>query len=68
MFGDMRDPSHFSEHFMIEFWDEHLRQHERITKANLKIEQNVHDFHVMSDPPVVTHFQAERSTKHSIKS
>lgn len=67
VFRDMEDPTQLTEHFMVESWTEHLRQHERITKADLKIEQKVRAFHALPDPPRVTHFLAERHPDRKIK-
>jgi quinol monooxygenase YgiN len=60
VFRDLEDPSRVIESFMVESWAEHLRQHERITKSDLEIEEKVRAFHTLPDPPMISHFLAER--------
>jgi predicted MFS family arabinose efflux permease/quinol monooxygenase YgiN len=60
VFRDIKDPSRIIESFMVESWEEHLRQHERITKADVEIEQKVRAFHTLPEPPVVSHLIAEK--------
>ena len=45
-----------------------MRQHERLTDADLKILNKVHSFHIGDKPPIVTHYVAEPfpNTKYSI--
>ncbi len=56
LFRDVANPSRYVETFVAESWVEHLRQHERITKDDLEIENRVKTFHVGKTDPVVDHF------------
>ncbi|MDX1972316.1 MAG: MFS transporter [Candidatus Sumerlaeia bacterium] len=46
----------FVESFELESWAEHIRQHERVTKADAQIEKVVDSFHRGESDPVVRHF------------
>jgi predicted MFS family arabinose efflux permease len=55
--GVYEDPAHpgrFIETFLTDSWLEHLRQHERVTKADRKLEDSVQRFQV-GDGPKTTH-------------
>jgi MFS family permease len=54
-FQDLAKPGRFLETFVAETWLEHLRQHERLTKADRAIEKRVLAFHRGDLPPAVTH-------------
>jgi quinol monooxygenase YgiN len=56
---DSADPERYLEIFVTESWGEHLRQHERITAEDRKVEQRVQAFHVGAQPPKTTHLIAE---------
>jgi quinol monooxygenase YgiN len=56
---DSADPERYLEIFVTESWGEHLRQHERITADDSKVEQRVQAFHVGTRPPKITHLIAE---------
>ncbi|MDE1766122.1 MAG: MFS transporter [Thaumarchaeota archaeon] len=56
LFRDIANPSRYVETFVAESWAEHLRQHERITKADMDIENRAKTFHVGKTDPVVDHF------------
>ena len=60
---DSADPERYLEVFVTESWGEHLRQHERITAEDRKVEQRVQAFHVGSQPPKTTHLIAEELPK-----
>ncbi|GFE68155.1 MFS transporter [Chroococcus sp. FPU101] len=45
VFQDITDASRFVETFVVESWLEHLRQHERFTKSDRLIQQQVRAFH-----------------------
>jgi hypothetical protein len=49
VFGDVAEPGHFLETFLVELWLKHLRQHERVTKVDRLIENKVH--HLLRSPP-----------------
>ena len=60
---DSADPERYLEVFVTESWGEHLRQHERITAEDRKVEQRVQAFHVGAQPPLTTHLIAEELPK-----
>jgi MFS family permease len=60
---DSADPDRYLEVFVTESWGEHLRQHERITAEDRKVEQRVQAFHVGAHPPKTTHLIAEELPK-----
>ena len=43
---------------MLESWLDHLRQHERVTEADRRLQAQVHAFHRGDAPPKVTHLIA----------
>lgn len=55
LFVDLEDATLHRETFLVGSWAEHLRQHERATMEDQRIEQAVLDFHTMEEPPVVRH-------------
>jgi len=60
LFQDTADDGRFVETFLLESWTEHLRQHQRVTKADHKLEQKVRQH--LRGPPEVTHYiAADRS-------
>ncbi len=63
LFHDIENPRRYVETFTSESWTEHLRQHERITKADLAIEQYAISFHIGKDPPRVSHLISENTSK-----
>ncbi len=58
LFRDTSERSRYIEYFMIESWVEHLRQHERMTVADLAVEADAKSFHVGPEAIVVTHWVA----------
>jgi MFS family permease len=54
VFEDTSRRGRFVETFLVESWLEHLRQHERVTKADHATEERVHSF--LSSEPTTTHF------------
>ena len=54
-FVDLDDPAIYRETFLVGSWAEHLRQHERATKEDHRIEQAVLAFHQGPERPVVRH-------------
>lgn len=56
VFEDVALPGRFVEMFMLESWLEHLRQHQRVTKADRMIEEDVGN--LLTAPPIVTHLVA----------
>src|SRR5438309_11018264 len=67
LFHDIENQSRYVEMFTSESWTEHLRQHERITKADLAIEQHAISFHIGKDPPRVSHLIGENTSKQNHK-
>jgi MFS family permease len=53
IFEDTAEVGRFLETFLVESWAEHLRQHERVTKADRLIQKRVR--HFLRSEPVVTH-------------
>ncbi|HEV8538988.1 MAG TPA: MFS transporter [Bacteroidota bacterium] len=56
IFRDVADPKRYVEHFVVESWVEHMRQHERVTVADKAFEERVHAFHRGPGTPKVEHF------------
>lgn len=52
------EPERVIEWFMVESWAEHLRQHERVSKADADLQAQALRFHVGPGRPVVHHFIA----------
>jgi len=67
LFHDIENPSRYVMMFTSESWTEHLRQHERITKADLAIEQHAISFHIGKDPPRISHLISEDTSKQNHK-
>ncbi|HYL66847.1 MAG TPA: MFS transporter [Nitrosopumilaceae archaeon] len=67
LFHDVENPSRYVMMFTSESWTEHLRQHERITKADRAIEQHAISFHIGKDPPRVSHLISENISKQNHK-
>ena len=53
VFEDTAERGRFVETFLVESWIEHLRQHERVTKADHAAEERVHSFLITE--PKTTH-------------
>ncbi len=60
VFEDTAVVGRFLETFLVESWVEHLRQHERVTKADRFIQKRVHQF--LRSEPVVTHLISVETT------
>ena len=58
LYRDIGDPSVFIETFFVNSWIEHLRQHERITIEDKKIQDKVNSFNKEGNPPMVSHLIA----------
>jgi MFS family permease len=57
VFEDAADMDHWIETFLVDSWLEHLRQHERVTKADRAREDAVRRFQAAGEPKI-THFIA----------
>jgi hypothetical protein len=55
LFEDPAQEGRFVETFLTDSWLEHLRSHERVTKADRILEQIVWRFQVDGKPPKTTH-------------
>ena len=60
-FADTADPGRHVEVFIAENWLDHLRQHERITRADRALEEELSSYQVNDKAPVVTHLVSARS-------
>ena len=58
VFADAAKPERFVETFMIASWIEHLRQHDRVTREGMEVQERVNAFHAGSGPPLVSHLIA----------
>ena len=59
IFEDAAEPGRLVETFLVESWIEHLRQHDRVTKADRMIQARLRPF--LQSEPMVTHLiSAER--------
>ncbi len=58
MFQDLADGTRFFETFLVESWEEHLRQHARVTMGDRDVETRARAFHVGPNPPIVSHLIA----------
>ncbi|MDR3781837.1 MAG: MFS transporter [Candidatus Nitrosotalea sp.] len=67
LFHDVENPSRYVMMFTSESWTDHLRQHERMTKADLAIEQHAISFHIGKDPPRISHLISEDMSKENQK-
>ncbi len=67
LFHDVENPSRYVMMFTSQSWTEHLRQHERTTKADLAIEEHARSFHIGKDPPRISHFISEDTSKQNHK-
>jgi MFS family permease len=52
---DLADPDRFVESFHVRSWQEHLRQHERLTQADLSLENEIRELGAGGGQPPVTH-------------
>lgn len=55
VFRDAERPEVFVETFLVESWEEHLRQHARVSNADLAMETRVKSLHRGAAPPRVRH-------------
>ena len=56
IFRDSTDPSRYLETFVVDSWAEYLRQRERLTVADLAVQESVRGFHTGEGPPRVFRF------------
>ena len=60
VYEDTSTPGTYIETFYLESWIEHLRQHERVTKADKEVENKVHQYHQGENRPLAKHFLAPK--------
>jgi len=58
LFQDLALPTRWVEASMVESWNEHLRQHARVTHDDLEIEERAYSFHRGEGPPLASHLIA----------
>jgi MFS family permease len=58
LYEDPEQPDELLEVFMVDSWAEHLRQHERGTRAEIGLRERVRALHRGDEPPAVTHLLA----------
>ena len=69
IFRDLENPERYLETFLVDSWAEHLRQHERSTRADRAVTERVRNF--TSGEPIVHHLlyatanSVEQITEHS---
>jgi MFS family permease len=63
LYEDAEHRGRMLETFYLESWAEHLRQHERVTKADRELQQAIRQ--LTQDEPLVTHFSSARTDKSS---
>lgn len=61
IYRDTEVPNRFVEAFLVHSWAEHLRQHERQTKADRELEQHVYSY--VAGDPTVRHLLSANSTE-----
>jgi MFS family permease len=55
LFQDAALPQRWLETMLVSSWNEHLRQHARVTQGDREVEQRAHAFHRGEGAPVVSH-------------
>jgi hypothetical protein len=55
LYADLERPGVYLETFVVDSWSEHLRQHERLTVADLELTRLARSFHRAERPPEVRH-------------
>jgi hypothetical protein len=56
IFENVAMPGCYIEIFQDASWVDHLRQHERVTREDQRVQEIVHQFHIGSAPPRVSHY------------
>jgi MFS family permease len=55
VYADLEEPGRYLETFVVDSWSEHLRQHDRLTVADLELTELAGSFHRGDGPPQVRH-------------
>lgn len=58
LYEDLEDPGRYLETFAVDSWREHLRQHDRMTVADLEVERRAKSFHSGPGEPEARHMLA----------
>jgi hypothetical protein len=61
VFEDAAQPGRFVEMFLLPSWDDHLRQHARVSRADAALQREVHRFHRGAAAPKAEHWIGQRS-------
>jgi MFS family permease len=59
LFHDTSDAGRYVESYLSDSWAEHLREHNRVTRADKEVEDAVIAFHTGDSPPKISHLIAE---------
>jgi quinol monooxygenase YgiN len=62
LFHDSEDPTRFIECFMDESWEEHLRQHERVSVSDREIQRRAKQYLVQGATTASSHWLADRES------
>jgi predicted MFS family arabinose efflux permease len=62
LYADLERPGSYVETFAVDSWSEHLRQHGRLTVADLELTKLTKSFHRGEQPPVVRHMLWAQAT------
>jgi hypothetical protein len=62
LYADLERPGCYLETFVVDSWSEHLRQHDRLTVADLELTKLAKSFHRGDEPPKVRHLLWGRAT------
>jgi MFS family permease len=63
LFQDAADPSRWVETMLVESWNEHLRQHGRVSLDSAALEMTANSFHIGPEPPRVSHLIAAQARR-----
>jgi hypothetical protein len=61
IFEDTAHPGRMLETFYVDSWDEHLRQHQRVTRTDQLVEDDLRKY--LHASPKITHYLAARATQ-----
>jgi MFS family permease len=63
LYEDLERPGRYLETFVVDSWSEHLRQHGRLTVADLEVTKLTRSFHRGDGPPEVRHMLWASATR-----
>lgn len=61
VYRETENEQHFVERFLVDSWEQYLRQRSRATIADQEAERRLHAMHSADEPPVISHYVAESS-------